>query len=59
MKVLICDDERELRALIGFALRQAGYLVIEAPDGERALELVKSEQPNLVILDLGMPLMSG
>jgi DNA-binding response OmpR family regulator len=59
MKVLICDDERELRALIGFALRQAGYLVIEAPDGERALELVKSEQPNLVILDINLPGMDG
>jgi DNA-binding response OmpR family regulator len=59
MKILLVDDDPELRGLIGFALRQAGYLVIEAADGMAALSVFQAEQPDLVILDVNMPGMNG
>lgn len=59
MKVLVVDDDLELRGLIGFALRQAGYLVAEAGDGRRALEVFEREQPQLVILDVNLPGLDG
>jgi len=59
VKVLVVDDDNELRGLISFALRQAGYLVIEASDGVAALDAFRREQPNLVILDINLPLMNG
>jgi len=59
MKILVVDDDVELRGLIGFALRQAGYLVIEAGDGPRALGEFRDERPDLVILDVNLPRMSG
>ncbi len=54
MKILIADDDIELRELIGFALRQAGYLVVQAADGVEALRVFDEEQPDLVILDIRM-----
>ena len=59
MKVLVVDDDLELLGLIGFALRQAGYLVIEASDGPAALATFAREQPDLVILDVNLPELSG
>jgi DNA-binding response OmpR family regulator len=59
MKILVVDDDIELLGLIGFALRQAGNLVIEAADGGAALEAFRREQPDLVILDVNLPVMSG
>jgi DNA-binding response OmpR family regulator len=59
MKILIVDDDLELLGLISFALRQAGYLMIEANDGNKALKLFDDEQPDLVILDVNLPGMSG
>jgi DNA-binding response OmpR family regulator len=59
MKILIVDDDLELQGLIGFALRQAGYLVIEAADGPGALDVYDREQPDLVILDVNLPGLSG
>ncbi len=59
MKILIVDDDIELRELIGFALRQAGYLVVAAADGAEALAVFDREQPDLLILDLNLPKMSG
>jgi DNA-binding response OmpR family regulator len=59
MKVLVVDDDIELLGLIGFALRQAGYLVIDATDGAAALDLFAREQPDLVILDVNLPVLSG
>jgi len=59
MKILVVDDDLELRGLIVFALRQAGYLVIEAGDGPRALAELRAELPDLVILDVNLPKMSG
>ena len=59
MKILVVDDDTELRELIGFALRQAGYLVLMAADGTEALRLFDVEQPDIVILDVNLPQLSG
>jgi DNA-binding response OmpR family regulator len=59
MKILVVDDDLELSGLIGYALRQAGYLVIEAADGVAALEAFDRESPALVILDVNLPRLSG
>lgn len=59
MKILVVDDDRDLRDLIGFALRRAGYLVVEAADGTSALQRYQQENPALVVLDVNLPDMSG
>lgn len=59
MKILVVDDDLELLSLIAFALRRAGYMVIEAPDGRSALDAFDEEQPDLIILDYNLPRMSG
>jgi DNA-binding response OmpR family regulator len=59
MKVLIADDDRDLRDLVGFTLTQAAYFVVKAADGPSALRAVAEESPDLVILDINMPGASG
>ena len=59
MKILAVDDDRELLGLVSFALRQAGYFVIEAVDGVEALAAFEREQPDLTILDVNLPGLSG
>ncbi|PYS97121.1 MAG: DNA-binding response regulator [Acidobacteria bacterium] len=59
MKILAVDDDLELLGLIAFALRQAGYLVLEARDGPAALQTFERERPDLVILDLNLPRLNG
>lgn len=58
-KVLVAEDEPDIRGLIVFSLRYAGYEVIEALNGEEAIELAESEQPDLILLDVRMPKMNG
>jgi len=48
VKVLVVDDDPELLPLIAYALRQSGYLALEAPTGERGLELLAAERPDLL-----------
>ena len=59
MKILAVDDDLELLRLIAFALRQSGYLVVEAQDGPSALGAFETERPDLVILDVNMPRLNG
>jgi len=59
LKVLVADDDLELAEVIGFALRQAGYSVLSAPDGPSAIETFHAEHPDLVILDVNMPRLGG
>jgi DNA-binding response OmpR family regulator len=59
MKILAVDDDLDLLKVIAFALRQAGYLVIEARDGPSALDIFERERPDLVILDVNMPRLNG
>ena len=55
MKLLVADDDADLRDLIAFTLTQAGYLVIKAADGPAALKRFEEESPDLVVLDINMP----
>jgi CheY-like chemotaxis protein len=57
--ILIVEDDRELRRLFRFALSIAGYPVTEAGDGIHALELIELDRPDLIILDIGLPMLSG
>jgi DNA-binding response OmpR family regulator len=59
MKVLIADDDADLRELIAFTLTQAGYLIAKASDGAQALRRFSEESPDLVVLDINMPALSG
>jgi len=59
MKVLIADDDADLRDLIAFTLTQAGYLVIKAADGNAAVRSFAEESADLVVLDINMPGLSG
>jgi DNA-binding response OmpR family regulator len=53
------DDDPQLRVMLGFALRQEGFHVEEASSGEDALQMVKNEEPDLILLDVLMPGMGG
>ncbi|HEY3256525.1 MAG TPA: ATP-binding protein [Polyangiaceae bacterium] len=59
--ILLVDDEEVVRRSFARLLRQAGHLVVEAPDGVKAVETYRQAypRPNLVILDLDMPVLSG
>jgi len=59
MKILVVDDDRDLRDILVFAFRKAGYLVVEAVDGEEALAVFEKESPDLVVLDVNMPKLDG
>lgn len=59
MKIEVVDDDLELRHLIAFALREAGYLIVEAGDGEEAMKVFEHERPDLIILDVNMPKADG
>ena len=59
LKVLVCDDERHIVRLIQVNLERQGYTVITAFDGKEGLEKVKSEKPDLCVLDVMMPYMDG
>ena len=58
-KILIAEDEHDIRDLITFTLSYAGYDVIEASNGEEAYTLAQEQQPNLVLMDVRMPRMTG
>ncbi|MGA9533031.1 MAG: response regulator [Anaerolineales bacterium] len=58
-KILIAEDERDIRELITFTLRYHGYEVLSARNGEEALEFALKEHPDLVLLDVRMPRMDG
>ena len=59
LKILVCDDERHIVRLIQVNLERQGYTVVTAYDGKEGLEKIKSEKPNLVVLDVMMPYMDG
>jgi DNA-binding response OmpR family regulator len=54
-KILVVDDEQSIVDLLEYNLRQNGYQVVVASDGYEALQLARSEQPDLIILDLMLP----
>ncbi|MBI5348456.1 MAG: response regulator [Chloroflexi bacterium] len=58
-KILIAEDERDIRELITFTLRYAGHEVTQAANGEEALALAKQAIPELILMDVRMPKMTG
>ena len=58
-KILIVEDEKDIRDLIIYALQAKGYETISADDGEKALKMLKENKPDLVILDWMLPSVSG
>jgi|SRR3954447_5326993 len=57
--ILVADDDRDIRELVVFKLVQAGHRVLSTDDGVKALDQVRAERPDLVILDVMMPGLSG
>ncbi|MFZ2037225.1 MAG: response regulator [Dehalococcoidales bacterium] len=58
-KILVVDDIEDIRSLLQEALQANGYSTLEAADGREALSIIETEPPDLVILDIAMPVMSG
>ena len=59
MKILIADDELRLRKVVALHLKKAGFDVLEAGNGLHALELARENKPDLIVLDVMMPEMTG
>ncbi len=58
-KILVAEDERDIRDLVAFTLRFAGYEVFTAANGEEAVELAPNVNPDLILMDVRMPRMTG
>jgi len=58
-RILVAEDERDIRELIGFTLRHHGHEVLAASNGEDALAIALREVPDLVLLDIRMPRLTG
>ena len=58
-KILVVDDDPDIRDVVKLALAAEGYDLIEAGDGEQALENIRTKSPNLVLIDYMMPKMDG
>jgi len=58
-KILVIDDERSIQHLLHAFFSQKGYDVVLAENGPRGLELLRQEQPDVIVLDLNMPEMNG
>ena len=57
--VLVADDDDDIRDLVAFRLDRAGYEVLRAGDGEQALQLAIEHKPDLAVLDVMMPKLTG
>ena len=58
-KILVADDEREIRNLLDDFLQGEGYEVVLAADGEQALQLAETESPQAIVMDIKMPGLDG
>ena len=58
-KILIAEDERDIRDLVAFTLRFAGHEVFAASNGQEALEMAPQVTPDLILMDVRMPRMTG
>lgn len=58
-KILIAEDEPDIRELVAFTLRFSGYEVVSASNGEEAVKLATVEVPDLILMDVRMPRMTG
>jgi len=59
IKVFIAEDNAVNRELLRELLESRGYTVVEACDGEEALRMIEQTQPDIVLLDIGMPVLDG
>lgn len=57
--VLIVEDDEDSRYLMRLELERLGYLVVEAEDGEKAVEIAERERPDIILMDLTLPVMDG
>jgi CheY-like chemotaxis protein len=58
-KILIAEDERDIRDLVAFTLRFAGHEVFTAANGEEAVDLAPKVNPDIILMDVRMPRMTG
>lgn len=58
-RILVVDDDEDMRVLLRNRLEREGYEISEAPDGKEALRIAEGFRPNLILLDLAMPVMDG
>lgn len=58
-KVLIVEDADDARYFMRLALEHLGYLIIEAENGERAVEVAQRERPDIILMDLSLPILDG
>lgn len=58
-RILVADDEPHILKLVTFTLSNHGYEVVTAADGEAATVLAEEQQPDLILLDVMMPIMNG
>ena len=58
-KILIVDDEIDLLKATAFRLEKSGYAILNAVNGQEAIDLAKREKPDLILLDLRIPIISG
>jgi len=58
-KILIVDDDSEIRKVIAYALAKWGHSVLAAADGEKGLDLIREKKPDLVLLDIKLPTIDG
>jgi len=58
-KILIVEDEPDIRELVAFTLRFAGHEVVAGANGEEAVKLASQEMPDLILMDVRMPRMTG
>jgi CheY-like chemotaxis protein len=57
--VLIVEDSDDARYFMRLALEQLGYIVVEAENGAKAIEVAESEHPDIILMDLSLPVMDG
>lgn len=59
IKILLVDDEEDFRQLMAFWLESKGYAILTASNGQEAVKVVKNDAPDIIFLDLHMPVMDG
>lgn len=57
--ILVVDDFEDLRVTLRIWLEKLGYRVVEAVDGDEAIEITRAERPDVILMDIGMPERSG
>jgi CheY-like chemotaxis protein len=58
-QILVAEDEKDIRELVGFTLKLAGHEVRFASNGQEVLDLIKQGIPDLILMDLRMPVLGG